>query len=80
MTALHRVARLLGLIPSRHPSGSVTGWSWVARIRPAAPTQYFTRPRSTPLVLCPVVEDDVVPFAPSGAYRHPYDSPKGDAA
>ena len=80
MTALHRAARLLGLIPSRHCAGSATGWAALARIVPAAPTEYFTRRRSTPLALCPVVEDDVIPFAPSGAYRHPYESPKGDAA
>lgn len=80
MTGLHRAARLLGLIPPRHSAGSHTGWSCLARIRPAAPVEYFTRRRSTPLELCAVVEDDVIPFAPSGAYRHPYDSPKGDAA
>ena len=80
MTALHRAARFLGLIPSRHPNGSLTGWSSLARIRIAAPTEYFTRPRSTPLDVCPVVEDDLIPFAPSAAYRRPYDSPKGDAA
>lgn len=78
MTALHRAARFLGLIPSRHPKGSLTGWSGLARIAAAAPTQYFTRPRSTPLALCPVVDDDVIPFTASAVYRHPY-SPK-DAA
>ena len=76
MTVLHRAARFLGLIPSRHAAGSVTGWSSLARIRPAAPTAYFTRRRSTPLALCPV-SDDVIPFAD---YRHPYDPPKGSAA
>lgn len=80
MTALHRAARLLGLIPSRHSAGSVTGWASLARIAPAAPTEYFTRRRSTPLALCAVVEDDVIPFASPVAYRHPYDPQKGSAA
>lgn len=79
MIALHRMARLLGLIPSRHPQGSLTGWSCLARVRPAAPTVYFTRRRSTPLALCPVVEGDLVPFSTPTAHRRPYDAPK-DAA
>lgn len=46
MTALHRAARFLGLIPSRHPVGSLTGWACLSRIRPAV-FDDFTRPRAT---------------------------------
>lgn len=57
MTALHRVARLLGLVPSRHCAGSYTGWSCPSRIRPAV-FDDFTTPRTTPLAMFPLAARD----------------------
>lgn len=63
------------------PLGSLTGWSFaavVARLEPVVKAvDDFTRPRSTPLALCPP-SDDVIPFATPARYTRPY-SPK-DAA
>jgi hypothetical protein len=56
MTALHRVARLLGLVPSRHCAGSYTGWSSLSRVSPAV-FDDFSRPRTTPLAQFPMAAD-----------------------
>ncbi|TYB69660.1 hypothetical protein FXF51_05730 [Nonomuraea sp. PA05] len=55
--------------------GSTTGWAALAHLVPAQREETFTKPRRTPLVVLPLAQDELIPFAD---YRHPY-SPK-DAA
>ncbi|MEV0382318.1 hypothetical protein [Nonomuraea sp. NPDC050643] len=66
MTAIHRVARFLGLIPSRHPAGSLTGWSCQARIRREA-FDDFSRTRSAPLGIFPMAAPDYPSYSPKDA-------------
>ena len=54
MTALHRAARLLGLVPSRHYAGSYTGWSSLARLVPTPAAVDFAGRLRTPLAISPM--------------------------